>query len=280
MSHPAPDLLTVDVEDWYHVLRFNSAAAPHWSMFPSHTEEDTRRLLDLLDEHGATATFFVIGRLAERSPRLVRYIAGRGHAVASHGYDHISPERMTARQFVEDLRKSKGVLEEVSGARVVGYRAPWFGIRRCTYPFYEILADEGFLYDSSAFPGVCPGRGRPGVARAAPPRGRRSVTEIPVSAVSVLHVPIVFSGGGFLRLLPLWFVEWGVQETHRRGKAVVYYLHPRDLNPDSPRLFLPPWRGVRYYGGRRTMQHKVKTLLALRRCTSIEAHLGWEGRAA
>jgi len=276
LSH---DILTVDLEDWYHVLPLSPAAAARWALVASHIEDDTLRLLEVLDRHGAHATFFVIGRVAEQAPDLIREIVRRGHSVASHGFDHVPPEAMTRDEFAWDLRRSKETIEGVIDTEVTGFRAPWFGIRGCGYPFFEILSEQGFIYDSSCFPGICPGRGLPEARRgpkdAAP---QKCVIEVTVSVVSMLTVPFAFSGGGFLRLLPFWFVKWGIHRTHEAGRPVVYYLHPRDLNPRSPVMLLSTWRRVRYYGGRRRMERKLDTLLNLNHCVSIEHHLHDEGQ--
>ena len=281
-GHPAQDILTVDYEDWFHVLEPGWTDPHLWKALPLHAERDTLALLDVLDRSGARATFFVTGWLAVRTPDTVREIARRGHAIASHGYLHVPPETMSEPEFLRDLDRSVAALDHLGTGPVRGYRAPGFGIRCCRFPYRDILRRRGFAYDASRFPGLYPGRG--GTAGPLGPTSAGAQGEefwdVPVSAVRLLGVPVAFSGGGFLRLMPGWLVRLGVSRLRAAGRPAVLYVHPRDLNPASPRIPAPPWDRWRYYGGRRGMARKLDALLCAREFVSIEEFLGLDGREA
>jgi polysaccharide deacetylase family protein (PEP-CTERM system associated) len=269
------DILTIDFEDWFHILDPNWRDPAVWTTLPSHAVADTRRVLRLLDRHGARATFFVLGWLAERTPDIVREIAKRGHEIASHGYLHVPPDEMSERAFRDDLRRSLEVIEGLTGNRVKGFRAPGFGIRGCSFPYFEILREHGLTYDASHFPGIYPGR-RPENGGATPPcpdPRLEGLWEIPISTVRLWRYPVAFSGGGFLRHLPAWFVQWCAGRVRESGRPVVFYLHPRDLNPASPRISTTSLRKFRYYGGRKGMVAKLEAILRGRRLVSIEEFL-------
>lgn len=270
-----PDILTVDYEDWFHIIRRRTKESGAQEFLPLHVEEDTKRLLDLFDRHRAKATFFVLGWLAKLTPCLLRAIVARGHSLGSHGYDHVPPEQMTKSEFRDDLRRSIDAVRSVTGVSVRGYRAPGFGVRRCDFPYRQVLREFGLDYDASAFPGFFPGRGEPGLSTYPhhPDPEDQSFWEIPVSAASFLSLPVPFSGGGFLRLLPGRIIGHCARKVRAGGNPVVYYVHPRDGNPSSPQIEDWPWNRLRYYGGRKTVLPKLEEILSGRRCVSIELWL-------
>lgn len=272
LSHASEwSILTVDYEDWFHILQADFGDPDRWDHLPIHAEEQTLRLLDLFDRYGARATFFVVGWLAERTPHILREIRRRGHSLGTHGYQHRCPNTMTEDDFRDDLLLSVAIIEKHTGIRVIGYRAPGFGIRSCSFSYLEVLMDCGFEYDSSVFPGLFPGRSQTAPMRPHHPAlGDTRFWEIPVSAVRVLGVSVAFSGGGFLRALPGWFVNWAAKKVSAEGVPVVYYVHPRDVYLDAPTVRAGFLRNLRYYGGRTGMQAKLEGLLSNRRMTSIE----------
>jgi len=268
-------MLTVDLEDWFHILGRHGQPAGVWDHLPSHVEADTQRLLDLFDRYGARATFFVLGWSGDRCPGILREIVRRGHCLGSHGYHHRRPDTMSESEFVADLLRSVKIIEDAAGVKVWGYRAPGFGVRDCTFPYLDVLDSHGFLYDSSVFPGLFPGRGQQGAPTHpyCPVPARPAFWEVPVSAVHVLGVPIVFAGGGSLRLLPFWFVRWAARSCAAAGLPAVYYLHPRDVCPEGPTIRTSPWRRWRYYGGRDSLRRKLESILSSGPVTSVEEFL-------
>jgi polysaccharide deacetylase family protein (PEP-CTERM system associated) len=198
-------LFSVDVEDYFQVSAFERLAPPEsWDGYPSRVEANTRRLLELLAAHDATGTFFTLGWVAERYPALVRDIAAAGHEVASHSHWHRRVTTLTPQAFRVDLRRSREVLEQVTGLPVVGYRAPSFSIVPGVEWAWEVLAEEGFTYDSSAFPIVRPGYGNPRAPRdpyiihtASGP-----LEEYPLATVAAWRMRLPAAGGAYLRVLP------------------------------------------------------------------------------
>lgn len=248
--------LTIDVEDYFHVQAFaQTIRRDDWDGFTLRVADNTRRILDVLDEAGLHATFFVLGWVAERCRPLVREIAERGHEVASHGYGHEQLFQIGPDRFREDLRRSKAVIEGSCGAAVTGYRAPSFSITKRSLWAFEILVEEGFRFDSSVFPihhdlyGMPEAPGEPHLVST--PSG--SLAEFPMSTVSFsllgrsLRFPV--SGGGYLRILPLRFVSWAFERINTRdGRPVVLYFHPWEIDPGQPRIKagrLSRWRHYR-----------------------------------
>jgi peptidoglycan-N-acetylglucosamine deacetylase len=273
-------ILTVDFEDWFHVDEPALSDPSAWRDLPSDIERETIELLDLLDEYSAKATFFVLGWLAERVPDTVREIARRNHELGVHGYYHTRPSAMTEDEFRSDLKRCRDLVAGLAEVEVKGYRAPYFGVRDCPFPYLDILSECGFLYDSSIFPGIFPGRGQPR-APASPHEATvngAAVWEVPISTTRLMGVPVAFAGGGFLRLLPAWFVRWGDSRLARQDLPTVYYIHPRDLNPAGRTASKSLLRRVRYYGGRRSVRRKLKQILESSVVTGLESFLACDTR--
>lgn len=221
--------LSIDVEDWYHDDAQAAAGSPE-----DRVEANTRRLLDIFERHSVTATFFFLGEVAERFPALARRVAEAGHEVGSHGYRHRPVMEMTRREFRDDVARSLRVIADATGQRVRGYRAPYFSIKANVRWPIEILAECGVEYDASILaidrpPGlelVCP---------RTPFRHTNGLWEIPVAILQVAHfwyLPLA-SGTG-IRLLPRWLLDRCVRRFERDVGAAVFYLHPWELDPQSP----------------------------------------------
>ena len=230
--------LSVDLEDWYQVLYFEghiSRAA--WPAQESRLEASTARLLDILEEHGTRATFFVLAWNAERMPWLVEAIRRRGHEIASHGYGHHLVHRQTPAAFAEDLGRSLRILRAITGEPVRGYRAPSFSITRESAWALSALTEQGVEYDSSILPVRRAYGGIPGAPRAPwvmRDGAGRSMVELPPSTLRILGRTVPFSGGGYLRLFPYAVVRRGLRYLNRAGLPGVVYLHPWELDPGHP----------------------------------------------
>lgn len=273
------NLLTVDVEDWFHVLD-----APHsesetvpWDTLPSRVEANTERILAILDRHSVKATFFVLGWVAERYPALVRSIAANGHDVASHGYGHLLVNHASPSAFEADLVRSLGAIGNATGTPIVGYRAAGFSVTPATTWAFPILAKHGIQYDASLFPAVRSHGGYPGA-----PTGPfllqtacgRSVYEFPASAVSLFGWALPMGGGGYLRLLPTAILHGAIRYLNRAGESATMYVHPREIDPAQPRLSgLPFLREFKYYVNLRQTERKLDDLLSSFQFTSIERYL-------
>lgn len=237
-----------------------------WPQFPCRVAENTRRVLELLELTGARATFFVLGWVAEREPRLVREILSAGHEVGCHSYRHSPIWRMKPEEFRADTRRARRAIEDAGGQGVIGYRAPTFSVVRKSLWAIEILAEEGFLYDSSVFPTRHDLYGMPEAPRYpfqwACGNGH-SIFEIPLLTVRVLRWNLPVAGGGYLRILPMWYTRWALRRVREReGRPVVVYFHPWELDPDQPRL-LGRWKSVfRHYFNLRRMEGRIRELLS------------------
>src|SRR5262245_58659273 len=220
-------ILSVDVEDYFQVEAFTKVVPrADWDRWPSRVVANTRRVLDLFDEFGLKGTFFTLGWVAAKFPALVRDIQARGHELASHSFWHRPVFSLTPEQFREDLRQSRDAIEQAGDVRVVGYRAPsWSSTTKSLWAL-EILAEEGFLYDSSIFPIRHDLYGIPGARRFAHQLQTTTgtLTEYPPATVRVFGATLPSAGGGYLRILPLWYTEWALGRLEREsgGAAVVY----------------------------------------------------------
>jgi polysaccharide deacetylase family protein (PEP-CTERM system associated) len=198
-------IISVDVEDWFHILDVPSTPAQdRWGALPSRVESNFFRLLELFDEVGVKSTCFFLGYIAERFPHLVREAVRRGHEVASHGYSHQLVYEQTELEFREDIRRAKRLLEDIGGQPVRGYRSPGFSATDRTPWFFEQIVEAGYTYDSSVFPSARSHGGMEGACFA--PHVMRVATgrliELPITVTKVLRRPLCFFGGGYLRLYP------------------------------------------------------------------------------
>src|SRR5919197_6054348 len=205
--------MTIDVEDYFHVSAFDGVVPrSHWNRLETRVSANTERLLEIFDEAKIQATFFVLGWVAERWPQLVRQIAGRGHEIASHGFGHRLVYDQTPRQFRDDVRRAKGILEATAGTQVFGYRAPSYSITPRSLWALDVLIEEGFRYDASIFPVHHDRYGIP-VSSRHPYRLDRpggSIVEVPGSTVrwALFNFPV--AGGGYFRILPYRWTRWGI----------------------------------------------------------------------
>jgi polysaccharide deacetylase family protein (PEP-CTERM system associated) len=265
---PTPNAFTVDVEEWFHIIDADQAPTPaEWDRQESRVEGATERLLEILAGADVRATFFFLGWIAERHPELVRRVAAAGHEIATHGYAHELVYRLGPEGFREDTRRAKGTIEDLAGAGVVGYRAASFSITPETPWAFDVLAAEGFAYDSSLFPaprahgGFSLDRMRP--FRITGPEGGE-LWEFPIVPFRVGSWSVAFAGGGYLRLFPLRLVELATRSLNRRGVPVTYYVHPREVDPEQPRMPLSWKRRFQYYVNLRATPAKLAGLLSRR----------------
>lgn len=255
---------TIDVEEYFQVGAFESyVARSDWERFPSRVAPQMALLLALLARHNARATCFVLGWVAERQRELIRTIARAGHEIGSHGWDHARVTTLTPAQFRESIRRSKQLLEDIVGVRVVGFRAPNFSIVPGREWALDILLEEGYRYDSSLFPVRRPGYGYP----SAPPdphwieRPAGRLAEIPPATLQWAGVRVPAAGGAYFRLLPYGLVRAALRQCERRGVPGTFYIHPWEVDPDQPRLDVS-WRtSVRHYGGLRKTLPRLEWLL-------------------
>lgn len=258
--------LTVDVEDYYHV----AALAPKiprdsWDSRESRVVENTEKLLGIFDQFDVRATFFVLGWVAERHPHLVQDIVKRGHEVACHGYSHRLVYEQSDNEFFEETRRAKNLLENIIGSAVLGYRAASYSIVRESLWALDILADLGFVYDSSIFPVHHDRYGIPDANRV-PHRmdtpSRKSIVEWPLSTAKILGYRLAVAGGGYFRLLPYWLIRWGLASINEReSQPFIFYLHPWEIDPHQPRISANWISRFRHYTNLDKSEDRLRTLL-------------------
>ena len=256
---------TVDVEEHFQV----SALEPYvdrtaWDDLPSRVIASTQRVLDLMEEHSALGTFFVLSWIASRYPALVREIAARGHEVASHGSDHKRVTHSSAAEFRQSVRESKQVLEDVSGTEVLGFRAPSFSIVPGREWALDVLLEEGYVYDSSLFPIRRPGYGYPGTLRRPHmlQRSAGNLLEFPPATLRALGTTLPAGGGAYLRLLPYTLLHSAVAQAERDGFPATVYVHPWELDAEQPRFPVRPLTRIRQYGGLKRTAPRLHRLLS------------------
>jgi len=223
-------ILSVDVEDWAQ-----STLDPALPIYPR-AQLSTERLLDLVARQERKLTCFVLGKFAEKFPETVRRMAREGHEVASHGYGHVNIHEQTPEQFREDVRRSKAQLEDLVGQPIIGYRGPCFSLGKAGDWPLEILAEEGFQYDSSIFPSPTYRFGRPEwpahPVRVELPSGR-SLIEFPAATLRLLGRVLPVAGGGYHRLLPWSAIRWCVKKSLAANQIFTLYCHPYEFDPDE-----------------------------------------------
>ena len=259
------NVFSVDVEEYFHDETFRQLVTPdQWDGLEQRVEPSTRLILEMLEEFGVSGTFFVLGWVAERHPELVKDIHRSGHEVAIHGYDHRPVFALSKDEFREDIRKAKGIVEDLIGEPVLGYRAPTFSIIDETKWALGILVEEGIRYDSSVFPIVHDRYGIPDADRFPYLErvGDRDLIEFPMSTIRLGGRNLPFAGGGYTRLLPMQFVRWGMRRlVNRERRPMVLYVHPWEVDPDHPVLAVGRLGRTRHYHGLSKVEPRLRELL-------------------
>ncbi len=257
--------MSIDIEDWFQVGAFEDVIAREsWETLPSRVERNSDAALELFAEAGVKATFFTLGWVAARHPALVRRFADAGHELASHGWDHKRVFTFTPEQFRADIVRARAAIEDASGQRVEGYRAPSFSIDARNAWAHRVLAEEGYAYSSSVAPIAHDHYGW----REAPrflfrPVSGSDFVEMPVTTVELAGRRMAAGGGGFFRMLPYAFSRWAVDRVNRvEDHPAVFYFHPWEIDPDQPRVGAAPLRSrVRHYSRLSAMRGKMRKLL-------------------
>ncbi|QLC21416.1 DUF3473 domain-containing protein [Parasphingopyxis sp. CP4] len=257
--------LSVDIEDWFQVGAFESVIArDDWDDLAHRVEDNSIAVLDLFERAGVKGTFFTLGWVAKRYPSLIRRIADAGHEIASHGWDHQRVFTLQPEEFRADLRKAQKVLEDASGQKLSGYRAPSFSIDARTPWAHQILADEGYHYSSSVAPVIHDHYGWPEAPRFAfNPLKDDDFLEVPVTTARLGGRTIAAGGGGFFRLLPYRFSRWAIGQVNGENqRPAIFYFHPWEIDPEQPRVENAPLRSkVRHYSRLSAMEGKLERLL-------------------
>lgn len=257
--------LSVDVEDWFQVGAFEKVIdKADWDSLLHRVERNSDAVLALFDDANVKATFFTLGWVAERYPRLMRRIAEAGHEVASHGWDHARVFTMTPDQFRADLARARSTIEDASGTVVTGYRAPSFSIDARTPWAHAVLADAGYAYSSSIAPVVHDHYGWPDAPRFAyRPLPDHGLIELPVTTVKLGGRNFAAGGGGFFRLFPYRLSRWAIARVNAQDKRpAIFYFHPWEIDADQPKMYQAPLKSrLRHYTNISRMMPKLQQLL-------------------
>ena len=253
-------VFSVDVEDWYQGIELPMST---WDSYEQRIESSMGLLLDLMAAHGVQATCFVLGRVAEEHPGLVRRIHAEGHEVATHGYSHEKVYQLTPQRFRAELRSSIDLLQDLTGEPVLGHRAPFFSITKESLWALDILAEEGIYYDSSIFPVYNYRYGIPQADRLSSiittEAGTR-LLEVPVSTYPLSKVNWPVGGGAYLRVYPYVFLRTCLQQLEQRGEIIGMYIHPWELDPQHPRIKLPHLVSLTHYANLKSTTSKLEKL--------------------
>lgn len=258
--------LTIDVEDYFHV----AALAPNihrdsWTAREPRVVGNTHKLLSIFEQFDVSATFFVLGWVAERYPQLVKDIASRGHEIACHGFSHRLVYEQPREEFYEETLRAKNLLEDITGAAVLGYRAASYSIVRDSLWALDILVELGFVYDSSIFPVRHDRYGIPDAERI-PHRlltpNNNVIVEYPLSTAMAFGYRLPVAGGGYFRLLPYGFTRWGLSSINRRElRPFIFYLHPWEIDPAQPRVSASWLSRFRHYTNLAKCEGRLRRLL-------------------
>lgn len=258
-------MFSIDVEDWFHIMDLPTAPRiESWGQLPSRVGHNFHTLLDMLDIHEVKATCFFLGWVAEKHPELVREAMNRGHEIASHGYEHELVYKMTAEAFRADITRAKSLLENITGSPIYGYRAPGFSVDSRVPWFFDEVARTGYRYDSSVFPTTRQHGGYPGFDLA--PKNVRTrfgtLIEFPISVVNVVMRRLCFFGGGYLRMFPYAVIKHMALRVLKDKRPVIFYIHPREIDPQHPRLKMPAVRRLKSYIGLASTAGKIDRILS------------------
>lgn len=268
MTHPANSVvngLSVDVEDWFQVGAFEGVIdRDSWESLSDRVERNCDAILQMFADADVKATFFTLGWVAQRHPALLRRIVEEGHELASHGWDHARVFTMDKASFAADIERARKVLEDASGTRVTGYRAPSFSIDARTPWAYSVLAEQGYAYSSSVAPITHDHYGWRDAPRFAfRPLPWADLIEIPVTTAHFAGKRLAAGGGGFFRVLPYAFSRWAIRQVNTQDRRpAVFYFHPWEIDPAQPRVPGAPLRSkLRHYTNLDVMAEKLEQLV-------------------
>lgn len=270
------NILTFDIEEWFHA-NYDHINPDDYRGKGSNFRNQMDTLLQLCSDRGCKATFFVLGSIGEDYPDVVRKLVGEGHEVASHGYGHQLAYTQTFQEFKADVKKSVAILEEVTGAKVIGYRAPSWSIVESNLHYLEALEELDMVYDASIFPVKTFLYGIP----TAPTHihkpwvnGRElNLYEVPMSVTKLFGKNIGYSGGFYFRFFPAFLIKNAIRRANCQGQSSIVYLHPRELDAEERRLQLPYKEDFIHFYNIRSAKDKLNDIMASFTFTSIAEHL-------
>ena len=234
------NIMSVDLEDFFCDLPFDT-----WSKYESRVLKNTNKILDLFEKYEIKATFFTLGYIAEQFPDLIKEINNKGHEIASHGYSHLDIRKTTEHEFEKDIKKSIDILEKIIGKKILGFRAPYFSIDKKSFWAMKVLT-KYFKYDSSIFPVKTPLYGirnaprniyKPSITNPIIEDSKSNLIEIPMATDRIPIIGNIPIAGGFhLRFLPYFYIKHGLKKINKNKNSFIFYIHPKDLDPQMPKI--------------------------------------------
>ena len=254
--------ISIDVEDWFCANNISEIInIKNWDQCESRIKQNTFKILSILKKRGVKATFFILGWIAERFPEIVVKISDEGHEIATHGYSHQLLTGLSPLEFEEDLCRSIETIGKCTDQEIIGYRAPSFTVTRKTYWALDVLKKNKIKYDSSIFPvNFHPDYGIPDV-QACPHEIKEGLWEFPLSCFKIFGKNVPCSGGGYFRVFPYSFTRYGIRKCNREKRPVVFYLHPWEVDPQQPKIDLPPMKRFRHYYNLEKTEKRLEYLL-------------------
>lgn len=252
--------MTIDFEDWYQGLEIPYT---EWGRFEDRVEAAGDRLLQIFDDVGVKATFFMLGYTSEQFPQIVQKVKKAGHEIGTHGFSHTLIYKQTPEVFRAELERSIKFLEDATGEKVIGHRAPFFSITKDSLWALDILGELGIKYDSSIYPVL---NYRYGINNA--PRfpyeikgENYSMKEFPISTLKLPFGTLPIAGGAYFRIYPYHLSKYFLKSLNRAGKAFTFYLHPWEIDPDHPRIDLPRRIAATHYFNLAATERRFRKLI-------------------
>jgi len=256
------NILTFDIEEWFHILDNQSTKTEHeWNQYESRIHENIDRLLELLEKNNQKATFFCLGWIAKKYPEVIKRIDSFGHEIGTHSNMHQLVFEQSRKEFTDDLAQSIKSIEDIIGKKVRAYRAPGFSVKEENRWVFELMSEYGITLDCSIFPAKRTHGGFENFGEAQPSIiefGDKKIKEFPINIYKTVGRDLVFSGGGYFRLLPYWMIK----RMMRRSDYVMTYFHPRDFDANQPIIKeLSSFRRFKSYVGISQALKKLERLL-------------------
>lgn len=266
------NIMSVDLEDYFCDLPFSE-----WEKYDSRVEQTTNLLIEIFKKYKVKATFFTLGYIADKFPNLIKHIHDNGHEIGTHSYSHIDLRRITKEEFKVDLLRSIQSIEKITGEKVLGFRAPFFSIDRNNFWIFDVLR-QYLKYDSSVFPVKTPLYGisnapreiyHPSITDITKKDDKQEFFEIPPLTYDIIPLITIPAAGGFhFRFLPYFITRNAVLQYNKNNKHAMFYIHPKDLDPEMPRL--PEYKWHYHYGKKNILKKFVRLLTEFKFTTAKE----------
>jgi len=256
--------MTVDVEDYFQVSAFEKhIRREDWDSLQCRVEINVDKILQLFSDANIHATFFMLGWVAERYPEMIKRIVQEGHELASHGYEHVRVTNQQPDEFLQDILKTKSLLEDLSGNKVNGYRAASYSIGKSNLWALDKLKEAGYLYSSSIYPIKHDLYGMPEAPRFAFRLKEEAILELPVTTVDITGKKFPCGGGGYFRLFPYFFSKWMMRRVNMKDhESCIFYFHPWEIDPNQPKQTgISVKTRLRHYLNLTRMQDRLSSLL-------------------